>query len=197
MLPFNFSCSEPIVSTDQQPKKRKRKDSTKGSGSDDGHNPQKIVKMGNKGKKASPSIQISSRSQSHKEATSNVRMLEDPQANAAEISLKKTADIQVKVDSSGLRNGDSIKQDVDTNQQRPGVFPSNTIKENELQDTSAQRSNDKKSHVSKSHSEKQLDNVNDLDLLIKRKMRKVDFLERFDLNVHASRNSIPTAVSSF
>ncbi|KAL8459460.1 hypothetical protein ACS0TY_036811 [Phlomoides rotata] len=165
---------EPIVSKDQQPKKRRRKDLIIGSGSDDGHNPHKIMKMGNKGKKASSSIQISSTSQSHKEATSNIHKREDLQANAADISLRKKADIHVKVDSSGLRNGDAIKHDVDTNQQRPGVFPSNNTKESEIQDTSAQRSIDKKSHKAALIQRKEGPSVRPKSLMLEKAIRDLE-----------------------
>lgn len=70
---LNFSCSEPIISTAQQPKKREHTDLTEGSGSDDGHNPHKIVKKESKGQTA-PSVQRSSASLPDKEAELNVQM---------------------------------------------------------------------------------------------------------------------------
>ncbi|KAL6504532.1 hypothetical protein OROGR_026455 [Orobanche gracilis] len=49
---------EPTISVNQQPEKRRHKGLAKGrTESDDGHNPKKIAKLGNKGRKASPLIQ--------------------------------------------------------------------------------------------------------------------------------------------
>ncbi|XP_011102226.1 uncharacterized protein LOC105180235 isoform X3 [Sesamum indicum] len=160
---------EPTISTNQQPKKRRRKDVTKGQvGMDDGHNPNKHVKIGNK--------------------------------DAAEVSLKKkTVDTQIMVDPLGLSSVDGIRQDKDADQQRTRVISSqnhnNHRKESsELQDdTLAQRPNDKSSHVSKSHSGKQLSNVDGLDQAIQRK-EKGGLVERFDLNIPASRDSQITKV---
>ncbi|KAI3464559.1 hypothetical protein Pfo_021222 [Paulownia fortunei] len=192
---------EPAITTNQQPKKRRRKDVTKGqSGNNDGQNPNKHVKIGNKGRKASSSIERNSTSQSHRVAVPNIHsadvvLFEAPPTNAAENSLKKkTADTQITMDSSGLLNVDGIRQDKDAEQQRTGVLSSqnhnNKLKESsDLQDTSAQRSNDKSLHVSKSHSAKQLINADELDQSIQQK-EKGGLVERFDLNVPASRDSL-------
>ncbi|XP_057773225.1 ubinuclein-1-like isoform X4 [Salvia miltiorrhiza] len=142
---------EPSISMDQQPKKRRRKDLAQGGGSGDGHSLHKIMKMENKGKKAASSIPRSSTNQVYKEAISNVQKLGlDSPANPTEVSIKKTAIIQVAADSSGLQNGDAISQDMYKDRQKPGVNPSekhlSKSKESELSNTSTQRSNDKISH---------------------------------------------------
>ncbi|KAI3460559.1 hypothetical protein Pfo_017222 [Paulownia fortunei] len=191
---------EPTISKNQQPKKRRRKDLTKGhDGSDDGQNPNKIVKIGNKGR-TSALIQRNSTSQSHRVAMPNIHgeamQIQASPSNAAEVSLKKkTVDAQTTLDPSGLLNGDAIRHDTDTDQQRPGVLSSkNHIckwKESEPQDTLTQKSNDQTSHVSKSHSGKQLNKVADLDQPIQPK-EKGGLAERFDLNVPSNRDSLPT-----
>ncbi|XP_057773223.1 ubinuclein-1-like isoform X2 [Salvia miltiorrhiza] len=191
---------EPSISMDQQPKKRRRKDLAQGGGSGDGHSLHKIMKMENKGKKAASSIPRSSTNQVYKEAISNVQKLGlDSPANPTEVSIKKTAIIQVAADSSGLQNGDAISQDMYKDRQKPGVNPSekhlSKSKESELSNTSTQRSNDKISHVRKSHSGKQLDNVNGLDMLIQQK-DKGAIVEKLDLNVAACRASLPAAEES-
>lgn len=168
-------------------------------GSDDGHNPHKITKMGNKGKNPSSSIPKSSASQVHKEAISNVDMLgKDSPANPTEVSIKKTADIQVAAGPSEIQHGDAISQNKD--QKKPTVNPSekhkSKLKESGLQNTSTQRSNDNISHASKSHSGKQLDKADGLDMSIQRK--ELDGLvERLDLNATPSRASLSAAVSNF
>ncbi|XP_011102211.1 ubinuclein-1 isoform X1 [Sesamum indicum] len=196
---------EPTISTNQQPKKRRRKDVTKGQvGMDDGHNPNKHVKIGNKGRKALSSNERNSMNQSHIVALPSVHrsdlLFEASPTDAAEVSLKKkTVDTQIMVDPLGLSSVDGIRQDKDADQQRTRVISSqnhnNHRKESsELQDdTLAQRPNDKSSHVSKSHSGKQLSNVDGLDQAIQRK-EKGGLVERFDLNIPASRDSQITKV---
>ncbi|PIN22029.1 hypothetical protein CDL12_05274 [Handroanthus impetiginosus] len=191
---------EPAISTNQQPKKRRRKDVTKGQGgNDDEHNPNKHVKLGNKGRKASSAIERNSTSQSHRMPVPSMHNSDVPveasPTNAAEISSKKkTADTQILMDPSGLSNVDGIRLDKDADQQRTGVLSSQNHNNkrneaNELQDTSAQRSNDKSSHVSKSHSGKQLNNADEQDQAMQRK-EKSPLVERFDLNVPASREPL-------
>ncbi|KAG8378224.1 hypothetical protein BUALT_Bualt08G0115500 [Buddleja alternifolia] len=190
---------EPTISTTQQPKKRRRKDVTKGrDGDDDGHNPNKHVKGGNKGRKASSSTERNSTTQSRRVTVPNVHSADMLSAasptNAAEISVKKkTADTKIMVDPSGLLSGDGIRQDKDADQQKTGIpssknHSSKRKESGELQDTSSQRSNDKSSNVSKSHSGKQPSNADELDQTIQRK-EKGGLVERFDLNVPASRDS--------
>ncbi|KAK6114930.1 hypothetical protein DH2020_007199 [Rehmannia glutinosa] len=187
---------EPAITTNQQPKKRRRKDVTKGeSGNNDGLKPNKLVKLGNKGRKASSSIERNSASQSHRAAAPNIHsadvLSEASPTNAAESLKKRTTDTQITMDPSGLPNVEGIRQDAD--EQRTGVFSSqdhnNKLKESsEPQDTSAHRSNDKL-HVSKSNSGKQRSNADDLDQTIQRK-EKGGVVERFDLNVPATRDSL-------
>ncbi|KAL0351528.1 UNVERIFIED_CONTAM: Ubinuclein-1 [Sesamum calycinum] len=196
---------EPTISANQQPKKRRRKDVTKGqAGMDDGHNPNKHVKIGNKGRKALSSIERNSTNQSHIVALPNVHGSDLPfeasPTDAAEVSMKKkTVDTQITADPLGLSNVDGIRQDKDADQQRTRVLSSqnhnNHRKESsEFQDnTLAQRPNDKSAHVSKSHSGKQLSNTDGLDQTIQRK-EKGGLVERFDLNVPASKDSQITKV---
>ncbi|KAK4429615.1 Ubinuclein-1 [Sesamum alatum] len=190
---------EPTISANQQPKKRRRKDVAKGQGGmDDGQNPNKHVKIGNKGRKALSSIERNSTNQSHIVALPNVHrsdlLFEASPTDAAEVSLKKkTVDTQITMDPLGLSNVDGSRQDKDADQQRTRVLSSqnhnNHRKESsELQNTLAQRPNDKSSHASKSHSGKQLSNADGLDQTIQRK-EKGGHVERFDLNVPASRDS--------
>ncbi|KAL6529060.1 hypothetical protein OROHE_014804 [Orobanche hederae] len=134
--------------------------------SDDGHNPKKIAKLGNKGRKASSLIQSNSTTQSHIVVMPNIHganmQFQTALANAAQVSIKKkTVDPNVKEDSSGLLNG--VRQ-------RPGVPSSknhsSTGEHSEPQTNSTHRSNGKSLHASKAHSGRQLDNVDDLDQLI-------------------------------
>ncbi|KAL6571282.1 hypothetical protein OROHE_002925 [Orobanche hederae] len=159
--------------------------------SDDGHNAKKIAKLGNKGRKASSLIQSNSTTQSHRVVMPNIHganmQFQTAPANAAEVSIKKKiADPNVKEDSSGLLNG--VRQ-------RPEVPSSNnhssTGEHSEPQTNSTHRSNGKSLHASKAHSERQLDNVDDLDQLIQQN-EKGGIVAGFDLNVPASRDSIPT-----
>lgn len=104
----------------------------RGSGSDDGNNLPKIIKMGNKEKKTSSSVPRSSIGET-------IPKVDSP-ANPTEISVKKTADIHTAFDSDALR------------QQMPGVNSSEKrigkLKESELPNASTQKSDDKISHVS-------------------------------------------------
>lgn len=200
-----FFYSDPAVPANQQPKKRRRKDVTKGQGGNaDANNPNKHVKIGNKGRKASSLIERNSTSQSHILAEANVHssvVLEASPKNATETSLKKkTADSQVTMDPLGLSNVDATRQDKDADQQKSGVLLSqshnNKLKESsEFQDDCPQRSNDKSSHFSKCHLGKQLNTADELDQSIQRK-EKAALVERFDLNVPASRASLQTTVSN-
>ncbi|GFP84304.1 hypothetical protein PHJA_000574100 [Phtheirospermum japonicum] len=164
---------EPTIPTSQQPKKRKRKDLTN---NDDGHNPNRIVKTGIKGRKASSLIQKNPTSQSHKVATPNIHG-EDMQfqavpANAAEVPMKKkTADPH----TDGV-----IRKDKDIDGPTPEILSSKNHssskgKESGPQDTSTHRSNGKSSHASKSHSGKQLNDADNLE--------KGGLAASFDLNL--------------
>ncbi|KAL0391763.1 UNVERIFIED_CONTAM: Ubinuclein-1, partial [Sesamum radiatum] len=186
---------EPTICTNQQPKKRRRKDLMQGhGGSDDGHNPNKIVKVGNRGRKRN------SASQSHGVSMPNIHgvdmQFQVSLPNASEVSLKKkTRDMPTVVHPSELLNGDAIREDTETDLQIPGDPSSKNhitkLKESEFQDTSTQRSNDKNPHLSKPHTEKQLYNIDDLDQSTQQK-EKSGVVERFDLNIPASRDSLPT-----
>ncbi|EYU23864.1 hypothetical protein MIMGU_mgv1a003415mg [Erythranthe guttata] len=171
---------EPTIPTNQQPKKRRREDLTKGhGGSDDGHNPNKNVKIGNKVRKTSSS-QRNSGSQASPMHT-------------AEVSIKnKTAESQTTRNPSGLLNGDAVRQNMATDQQRSVVLSLKShvskLKETELQNTSTQRSNNKNSDASKSRFGKQKNNVDGLDQSIQQK-GKGGLIERFDLNVPAMGDS--------
>ncbi|KAL3840045.1 hypothetical protein ACJIZ3_024636 [Penstemon smallii] len=192
---------EPPILTDQQPKKRRRKDMTKSHGvSDDGHHPKKHVKTGNKGKKVPSSVERNSSGQSQRVAepkghSEGVQHQASP-ANALEASLKKKkSHTKITVDSSGPPNGEFVEKDKGTEQQRTGALSSknhNNKKDgSELQDTLSQRSNDKGSYLSKSLMGKQPINSNELDQSIQRK-EKGRLVEGFDLNVPASRDSLPS-----
>ncbi|KAL3638855.1 hypothetical protein CASFOL_016762 [Castilleja foliolosa] len=174
---------EPAITTNQQPKKRKRKDVMKGqTGNNDVNNPDKHVKIGNKGRKASSSIERNSTTQSHRVTAPNILsadvQFEPSPTNAAVLSQKKIADSQITINPSGPS---SIRQDKDADQ-------NNKSKESsELQDTSAQLSNDKSFHVRKSHSGKKLSSADEMKQTIQRK-EKDRIVERFDLNVPATRD---------
>lgn len=182
-------CSEPATSVKQQPKKRRRKDVIKTQGgNEDGQNPSKHVKTGNKGRKSSSSFERNSTNQSNMHS-SNVP--DASQANAAEVSIKKkTADTQNAVDPSGSL------QSKDVDQPKIGVFSSqshnNKLKDSgELQDTSAQRLSS--SLVSKPHHGK-LNSANELDQSVQQKEKSVP-VERFDLNIPPSRDLPQMTVS--
>ncbi|KAL6522165.1 hypothetical protein OROMI_032042 [Orobanche minor] len=183
---------EPTISANQQPKKRRRKDLTKGhTESDDGHNPKKIAKLGNKGRKASSLSQSNSTTQSHRVVMPNIHganmQFQTAPANAAEVSIKKkTADLNVKEESSGLSNGVRHRPEVLSSKNH-----SSKGEHSEPQTNSTHRSNGKSLHASKAHSERQLDNVDDLDKLIQQN-EKGGIVAGFDLNVPASRDSMPT-----
>ncbi|KAH6782630.1 hypothetical protein C2S51_007923 [Perilla frutescens var. frutescens] len=178
---------EPATSAKQQPKKRRRKDVTKiQGGNEDGQNPNKHVKTGNKGRKSSSSIERNSTSQLNMHSEN---VLEVSQTNAAEVSIKKkTADTQTVMDPSGLL------QYKDADQKKIGASSSqnhnNKLKDSsELQNSSAQRLNS--SLVSKPHQGK-LNNADELDQSIQKK-EKSGHVERFDLNIPPSRDLPQTA----
>ncbi|KZV16556.1 bromodomain adjacent to zinc finger domain protein 2B-like [Dorcoceras hygrometricum] len=167
---------EPTISANQQPKKRRRKDVGNQGGLDDGHNPAKQVKIGDKGRKAS-SIEKKVDSQSNRVAV--------PNAQGSKIT----------VGPSGMSNGDPLGPDKDTDQQRTGVLPlqgNNKQKEGtELQDIAIRRSIDRSSYENKSQSGKTLANADGSDSSMKQK-EKAALVERFDLNFPASKDSLQT-----
>ncbi|KAL1543785.1 ubinuclein-1-like isoform X1 [Salvia divinorum] len=173
---------EPTISAKQQPKKRRRKDVTKAQGGDeDGHNPNKHIKIGNKGRKSSSSIERNTTSQFNLQSTN---VLEASQANATEASVKKKiADYQTLMDPTA-----SLKHK-DVDQQKIGVFSlqnhNNKLKDtSELQDASAQRPNS--SPVSKPQYAK-LNKAKELDQPIQWN-EKSGHVARFDLNIPPSRD---------
>ncbi|KAL6582827.1 hypothetical protein OROMI_004905 [Orobanche minor] len=122
--------------------------------SDDGHNPKKIAKVGNKGRKGSSLIQSNSTTQSHRVVMANIHganmQFQTAPANAAEVSIKKKiADSNVKEDSSGLLNGVRQRPEVPSSKNH-----SSTSEHSEPQTNSTHRSNGKSLHASKVHSER-------------------------------------------
>ncbi|KAL6515506.1 hypothetical protein OROHE_018540 [Orobanche hederae] len=194
---------EPTITTNQQLKKRRRKDVTKGqSGNNDVYNPNKHVKIRRERRKGLSSVERNSTSQSHRVIASGILSVDvpfEPSPTNAAVSLKKrTVDDQLTMNPSGQPSVEGIWQDKDAAQQRIGVLSAkdhsnNLNKSSKLQDTPAQRSNDKSLHVSKSHSRKQLNDADELDQTIQRK-EKGGIVERFDLNVPASRDPQITKV---
>ncbi|KAL0365912.1 UNVERIFIED_CONTAM: Ubinuclein-1 [Sesamum radiatum] len=89
---------EPTICTNQQPKKRRRKDLMKGhGGSDDGHNPNKIVKVGNRGRKRN------STSESHGVSMPNIHVrppsteVQDPDISSQAVKRRLPAEIKQKL----------------------------------------------------------------------------------------------------
>lgn len=196
------SCSEPTVSTNQQPKKRRRKDITKGqSGGDDGHNPVKHVKVANKGRKGSSGDQNMS-NPVNRVAVPNLNH-DGMQIQAQEAAIgvplkKKSAVAKVVLNPLGPASVNVMRQDKETDQQKTGTSKNQNVKKESahLQDTTGQRSNDKSSYLSKSHSGKQLNIANEPDQSTQRK-EKSGFFERFDLNAPPSRDPLPSPVSNY
>lgn len=170
-------CSEPATSAKQQPKKRRRKDVIKTQGgNEDGQNPSKHVKTGNKGRKSSLSNERNSTNQSNMHS-SNVP--DASQANAAEVSIKKkTTDTQTVMDPSGSL------QHKDADQPKIGVLSSQSHN-NKLKDSGEL--------VSKHHYGK-LNSANELDQSVQQKEKSVP-VERFDLNIPPSRDLPQMTVS--
>lgn len=182
-------CSEPATSAKQQPRKRRRKDVTKTQGgNEDGENPNKHIKIGNKGRKSSSSIERNTNSHFNMHSTN---VVDASQASAAECSIKKkTAHNQIVMDPSG-----SLEYK-DAQQQKLGVLSSqnhnNKLKDSsELQGASAQ--GPISSPVSKPQYGK-VNNAKELDQSIQQK-EKSGPVERFDLNIPPSRD-LPQIVVS-
>ncbi|CAA0809972.1 wound-responsive family protein [Striga hermonthica] len=183
---------EPATAADPQPKKRRRKDATKGeSGKNDVDNPKKQVKMGNRGRKSN---ERSSTSQPHRMTAPNMLTSEvpsDPSPSYAAESLKKnTVDIQIAMNPSELPSGEGIRQNKNADQQTTRILTSedhnSKLKESrELQEPPAQGSNNKNLHLSESHSGKKLNNGDELGSTIQQK-EKGGIVGRFDLNVPPS-----------
>ncbi|XP_057795682.1 ubinuclein-1-like isoform X3 [Salvia miltiorrhiza] len=171
---------EPTTSAKQQPRKRRRKDVTKTQGgNEDVQNPNKHIKLGNKGRKSSSSIERNTTSQFNLHSTN---VLEASQADAAGGSMKKkTADNQIVMDPTGSLE----RKDADQQKVFPSQNHNNKLKDSsELQDASAQRPSC--SPVSKPQYGK-LNNAKELDQSIQQK-DKSGPVERFDLNIPPSRD---------
>ncbi|XP_051139703.1 ubinuclein-2-like isoform X2 [Andrographis paniculata] len=189
---------EPTMSTDQLPKKRRRKDGMGGQGGEDGHRSNKLMKTGNKSRKAPSLIERNSKSQLPSVAASSVHsanlLSENYLANAAEVSgKKKTTDTQIASVSVELPNSDAIMHGKGDDHQRNKVLSllnhNNKQKESsELRESSAQRSNDRNLHGTKSQSGKQRNNADEQDQSVQGKT-KVEHAGRYDLHVPAMRDS--------
>uniref|UniRef100_A0A5B7AJ93 Putative ubinuclein-2-like isoform X1 n=1 Tax=Davidia involucrata TaxID=16924 RepID=A0A5B7AJ93_DAVIN len=201
--------NEPTLSPHQQPKKRRRKDLGKGHGeNDDGHVPNKHVKVGKKAAGRSvPLVGKSSSSPSHSMAvpTENCEDAKfQNQMNASVIcSKKKSADTKTMSDltfSSKVSNGNvslSLAEEKDIDKQKTGVFLSkdhgNKLKDgSEFSDSSHKRSHDKSSYAQfKPHSGRLMNNVNELEQSFQRKGKNGN-RERPDINVSEGKHFMQT-----
>lgn len=187
---YSSMYSEPRISTDQQPKKRRRKDVTKVQGGTDGRSPNKLVKTGNKSKKVPSLIEGISAGQLHSVTASNMHNAD------ADSLMKKGLDAGITAVPLGTPNVDAIRQDKDSDHQRNQVLLSQNLnskqkESRELQGSSAQRSNDRSSYGTKIHSGK--NSAGEFDQAIQRKER-IGTVENFDLNVSGSKNSLQVKV---
>ncbi|KAL1533579.1 ubinuclein-1-like isoform X1 [Salvia divinorum] len=173
---------EPSTTDKQQPRKRRRKDVTQTQGgNEDGRNPNKHIKIGNKGRKSSSSIERNTTSQFNLHSTN---LLEASQANVTEASMKKKI-----ADNQTVMNPTASLEHKDAKHQMIGVISSHNHnkkpKDNsELQDASAQKPNS--SPVSKPQYGK-LNNAKELDKSIQKKDQSGS-IGRFDLNITPSRD---------
>ncbi|CAN4081318.1 unnamed protein product [Withania somnifera] len=143
---------EPVSPKNQQPKKRRRKDLAKSHvGDDDGHNPDRPVKVG---KKAGKPVPVSGTS--HGVALQNVSHEEKfpNQLNASEIPIaKKTADTQNMLElSPSVSLHGNPAQEKDLDQQKFGVIQSKNLGDKlkdgtEICGNSTQRPHDKSSYA--------------------------------------------------
>ncbi|XP_059631742.1 ubinuclein-1-like [Cornus florida] len=191
--------NEPTSSPHQQLKKRKRKDSAKDHGkNDDGHVPNKQVKVRKAAAGRSPSLFVKNSSSPSLGMAVTTEHCEDAkfrnQMNASVIcSKKKSADTKLLdlYPSSKVPNGGaalSVVEGKDFENQKTGVLLSknhgNKLKDGtELSDASHQKSRDKSSYPQlKSQSGKLLNNVDELEQSVQRKEQN-GILERLDINV--------------
>lgn len=157
-------------------------------GNEDGHNPNKHVKIGNKDRKSSSSIERNRTSQLN---LHSMNVLEASQANATEASMKKkNADNQTAI------NPTASLEHKDAKHQMTGVISSHNHNtkpkdSSELQDASAQKPNS--APVSKPQYGK-LNNAKELDKSIQKKDQSGS-VGRFDLNITPSRDLPQIAVS--
>ncbi|GER38736.1 wound-responsive family protein [Striga asiatica] len=193
--------SEPTISSNQQPKKRRHKDLAKGQNeSDDGRNPNKTAKLVNKGKKASSVLQTISTNQPRIAGMPSIpgedMQFQAAPVDAAEFSIKKkSSDSHATEDSLGFLDVGAIRQSVDIDEQMLENVSlkkhSTKLKDTEPHDAAAYRPNDKSSYSSKTHNGKQSSNVDDLDRPIQQKV-KGGLVGKFDLNAPPNRDTVPT-----
>ncbi|KAL2519986.1 wound-responsive family protein [Forsythia ovata] len=173
----------------EQPKKRSRKDVTKGnSGSDDGRNPNKKNNVGKKVGKAVSLGERNSKSESHRVAVPNVQ--------GTDVQMQNQ-DTKSTVDSSRQFNGIAARLEKDNNQPKTVVLPlkdhGNRLKEStEFLDTSNQMSNDKNSYSQSKFESGTSNKIDEPDQSIPPKA-KGGMIARPDLNILASKDSLQTA----
>ncbi|KAA8538401.1 hypothetical protein F0562_028053 [Nyssa sinensis] len=201
--------NEPTLSPHQQPKKRRRKDLGKGHGeNNDGHVPNKHVKVGKKaagrlvplvGKSSSSPFISMAVPTKHCEDVK----FQDQMSASVICSKKKSADTKTTLDLNfplKVSNGDvplSLLEEKDIDKQKTGVLLSedhgNKLKDGkELSDSSHQRSHDKSSYAQfKPHSGRSMSNVDELEQSVQRK-EKNDIREQPDINGSEGKYSMQT-----
>ncbi|GFY85561.1 wound-responsive family protein [Actinidia rufa] len=197
--------NEPTSLANQQPKKRRRKDGAKDHGEgDDGHVPNKHLKVGKKATgKSDLLVGKSTTVPSHVVALPSVHHIDmkfQNQMNSSVVGAKnKSAETKTSVDPppSKVSNGDaslSLAVEKDVDKQKTGIAPSmyqgNKLKDGgEVSDASVQRSHDKSSYVqSKSQAGKLSNNFDELDQAVQWR-EKDGIRERPDLNVTEGKYS--------
>ncbi|XP_028078331.1 ubinuclein-1 isoform X2 [Camellia sinensis] len=201
--------NEPTLLSNQQPKKRRRKDLAKGQGEgDDDHMPNKHVKVGKKvAGKSVPLVGKNSSGHSHIVALPIVHHEDTKFQNQMNSSVicakKKSAETKTLLDPSPpskVPNGDaslSIPEEKDIDKQKTGMasskYQGNKLKDGgEFSDPSVQRSHGKSSYTqSKSQPGKLLNNVNESDQSVQRR-EKDGIRERPDLNVYEGKYPMQT-----
>ncbi|KAK3013076.1 hypothetical protein RJ639_009915, partial [Escallonia herrerae] len=194
--------NQPTLSPSQQPKKRRRKDLEKGHvGSDDGHVPNKHVKVGKKA--AGRPAASGKNSATHSPimalpAVNSADVKYQNQINASEIfSDKRSADSKLLLDPSPSRvaNGDAILEEKNVDKQKVGFASpknhGNKLKDGSVSsDASNPKLNDKSSHAQcKPQSGGLLPSVEVLDQSAQRR-EKNGIRERSDCNVSEAKNSM-------
>ncbi|KAL7176343.1 hypothetical protein ACSBR2_029809 [Camellia fascicularis] len=201
--------NEPTLLSNQQPKKRRRKDLAKGQGEgDDDQMPNKRVKVGKKvAGKSVPLVGKNSSGHSHIVALPSVHHEDTKFQNQMNSSVicakKKSAETKTLLDPSPpskVPNGDaslSIPEEKDIDKQKTGMASSKYLGDKlkdggEFSDPSVQRSHGKSSYTqSKSQPGKLLNNVNESDQSVQR--REEDGIrERPDLNVYEGKYPMQT-----
>ncbi|XP_057490500.1 LOW QUALITY PROTEIN: ubinuclein-1-like [Actinidia eriantha] len=197
--------NEPTSLANQQPKKRRRKDGAKDHGEgDDGHVPNKHLKVGKKASgKSDLLVGKSTTVPSHVVALPSVHHIDmkfQNQMNSSVVgATNKSAETKTSVDPppSKVSNGDaslSLAVEKDVDKQKTGIVPSmcqgNKLKDGgEVSDVSVQRSHDKSSYVqSKSQAGKLSNNFDELDQAVQWR-EKDGIRERPDLNVTEGKYS--------